>query len=130
MDNQTPENNNVFEETPINETPVTEASESDKISVSKEEVINAVKDPNKTFGIISLVCGILAQLCCCCCGGASIPFSIAAIVLAIVDKSKNGKFSGLGIAGLVLGIAGILLFVVSFVLNASTSILNSMMSEF
>ncbi len=125
MENQIPENNNVFEETPIAET-----SDNDTIKVSQEEIINAVQEPTKTFGIISLVCGILSLFTsCCCCGIFSLPLSIAAVVLAVVDKSKNGKFSGLAIGGLVLGILGVVFYVLSFLLNISSSFMDIMMAE-
>lgn len=73
------------------------------------------------YGILSLIIGILSIFLNCCCMMSGIPFSIASIVLAAVDKGKNVKMSGMSIAGLICSIVSLLgsvvLFVVMFVLG-------------
>lgn len=61
--------------------------------------------PSNTLSIVSMVLGILAVVSICCCG-ASLPFGIAAIICAVVRKSKRGSMDGMAIAGLVMGIIG------------------------
>ena len=56
----------------------------------------------------SLVLGITALFCC------GMPLSIAAIVCAVVSKSKSpdGRMNGMAVAGLVLGIIGVVMSVI------------------
>ena len=65
-------------------------------------------DNGKGLAIASLVLGILAF---CCCG---LPFGIAAIVCALVARSRNGEFEGLALAGFILGIIACVLGVISY----------------
>ncbi|MBO4262250.1 MAG: DUF4190 domain-containing protein [Clostridia bacterium] len=70
--------------------------------------VNGGDRPGRTFGIISLVLGILSLLCGCCGGG--LVFSIVAIVLAAIQLKSGAE--GCAIAGLVTGIIGLVLSVV------------------
>ncbi len=96
------ENNNVEKvEAEATETPVVEAP---------------VQKNSNVFAILALVCGILGIIFNCCCGWLSIPFGIAALVLALVAPKKgNGKLEGMALAGLILGIVTIVFFVVSII---------------
>ena len=89
--------------------------------------------PNNTFGIISMICGIASIIISCCCTWIAIPLAIAAVVLAFVDKSKNGKMSGFSIAGLICGGIGIvsliLNFVIGIVMGAGSGILSALMES-
>ena len=68
-----------------------------------------VKKKLDIFGLIGMICGILAVLLACCCAWLALPLGIGGIVLAIVGRAKNGgKFSGLAIAGLICGALGTL----------------------
>lgn len=76
-----------------------------------------VEEPKKVkvFGIISLIAGIASVLLGCC-YGSSIPFAIAAIIMACIDRSKNGKMSAMSVIGLICGILGALAGVVFVIL--------------
>ena len=52
------------------------------------------------LGTVSLVLGIVGVVCCC----MMPPVGIAAIVCAIIARSRDGSFSGVSLAGLILGI--------------------------
>lgn len=82
-------------------------------------------DPGKVFGIIALICGIVAVLvpfgCFCMCGGCFSPLlgilcGGAAIVLGVIGMNKSkaaGYKNTLGVVGMILGIlalVGCLLF--------------------
>ncbi|MBO5077062.1 MAG: DUF4190 domain-containing protein [Clostridia bacterium] len=96
----------------------------------------AAKKPD-SFGIASMILGIVSIViaCCCCCIKFGFVFSliagITAIVLAIVAKSKSPehKFSGMAIAGLIMGIIGTLLGVASMFLVMFSSVLQNSTSE-
>ncbi len=96
----------------------------------------AAKKPD-SFGIASMILGIVSIViaCCCCCIKFGFVFSlivgITAIVLAIVAKSKSPehKFSGMAIAGLIMGIIGTLLGVASMFLVMFSSVLQNSASE-
>lgn len=75
------------------------------------------KKPNKVLGIISLICGIISVPSLCCCGCGNWLFAIAAIILAIVDKSKNGKMTGMAKAGLIIAIVGLVFGLVFLIFN-------------
>lgn len=80
-----------------------------------EPVVESVVVEEKkgsALGLISMILGILSVLCCA--GGClGTFFAIAAIILAIVEKSKTGKMSGMALAGLITGIAGIVVTIIS-----------------
>ncbi|MBO7396084.1 MAG: DUF4190 domain-containing protein [Ruminococcus sp.] len=81
----------------------------------------AYPPPQQTnpLGIVSMVLGIvslvLALAFSCCVPGVNLPFSIAAIVLGVLQikskKNQNGR--GLGIAGLVCGIISTVISVIA-----------------
>ncbi len=84
---------------------------------------NAYNNPNdsgkgagqsKTFGIISMILGIVSVISLCGCG-VSIILGIVAVVFAALQM-KRGK-NGFAIAGLVMGIVGIVLGVFSVFLT-------------
>lgn len=77
--------------------------------------------PKKSAGnglaIASMVCGIVAFVICCV-DYIMLALGIAAIVLAVVSRSQNGKFSGMAIAGLVLGIIAVVFSLISIICDA------------
>ena len=70
-----------------------------------EEVVEPVVEEKKTdvFGLISMIASIVGIVSC------AAPFSIAAIVLAFISKSKVGVLEGKAKTGLILGIVGTVL---------------------
>ena len=80
-----------------------------------DDFLNTVETPqpsgNTGLGIGALVTSILGMLCC----G---PCTIVAIILALVERSKYGKMSGLGKAGLIVGIIGVVLWILGVVIYA------------
>lgn len=52
------------------------------------------------LGTVSLVLGIIGIVCCC----MMPPVGIAAIICAAIARSRDGSFSGVSMAGLILGI--------------------------
>ncbi len=63
------------------------------------------------LAITSLVLGILAL---CCCG---LPLGIAAIICALVDRSRRCGFEGMGLAGFILGIIACVMAIVSYIFS-------------
>ncbi len=79
------------------------------------------------FGIVSLVLGILSiVLSCGCCPLVGVPFGIAAIVSAILDRVKNDTFGGVAIAGLICGIFGIAGMVLLFLFGFASVFLSGL----
>lgn len=73
-----------------------------------EETYQAVGEKKSTaLAVVALICGILGILSCCCCGVGFI-FAIMAIILAVIVKAQDGKFSGVAMAALICGIVAIL----------------------
>ncbi len=62
-----------------------------------------------TLAIVSLTLGILGLLCC------GWPTGIAALVCALVDRSRHGKLEGMSLAGFILGIISIVMGLISTV---------------
>ena len=79
---------------------------------------------SKVFGIISLVCGILALLCSCC-GWFGIILAVAAIVLGILSMNKQEDARGMAIAGIVCGGVGLLIGIVVIIIGGAISSLDS-----
>ena len=77
-----------------------------------EEVVEPVVEEQKTdvLGLISMIASIVGIVSC----GLG-PFSIAAIVLAIISKSKMGELKGKAKTGLILGIIGLVLGVIFWI---------------
>ena len=77
-----------------------------------DDFLNTVETPQPTgntgLGIGALVTSILGLLCC----G---PCTIVAIILALVERSKHGKMSSLGKAGLIVGIIGVVLWIIGVI---------------
>ena len=75
------------------------------VETTTEEV---AEKKSSAMGIVAMILGILSIPLCCCTYTSFIAFvmAVVAIVLAIVDKKKNGKFSGFSLAGLICGIVG------------------------
>lgn len=89
--------------------------------------------PSNTLAIISLVTGILSAILMCCCTYAGIGLGIAAVITAIVHKSKTGSFNGMCIAGMICGILGAVLSIASIVLmfvGGEDSMYNQMMNMY
>ena len=126
------ENNNVEKvEAEVTETPTVE-----EVPVVEEApVINEVpaKNQSNALAILALVCGILGIIFNCCCGWLSIPFAIAALILALVaPKKDDGKMDGMALAGLILGIVGFVFFgfnIILTIIGASTGLLAELMEE-
>lgn len=66
------------------------------------------KPVSQSFGIASLVLGIVSVVCCCL-GPVGLVLSVLAIVFCVLDCRRQQRFTGMSIAGLVLGIIGIVL---------------------
>ena len=83
------------------------------------ETTTAVVEEKKPFpvlGLISLICSVVGILIgCTCCTPVGMVLGIAAVVLAIIERVKLGKFSGLALAGLIAGAAALVLSIVSAV---------------
>lgn len=86
--------------------------------------------PNNIFGIISMICGIASIIISCCCTWIAIPLVIAAVVLAFVDKSKNGKMTVFSIVGLICGGVGLVSVIFNavfgIIMGASSGILSAL----
>ena len=80
-----------------------------------QPIVEEPKKKSGVFAIISLITGIASVLLCCTLGG-NLVFSIAAIVMACIDRSKNGKMSAMSIIGLITAIVGILAAIVFIIL--------------
>ncbi len=63
---------------------------------------------NTGLGITAFILSLVGFLCC----G---PCTIVSIILALVERSKYGKMSGLGKAGLIIGIIGLVLWIVGVI---------------
>ena len=74
------------------------------------------KDSN-TFSVLALVMGILSVVGICCCGG-SLLFGAAAIVFAMISRTRAGFFDGKALAGLIMGIIGAALGVIGVMITA------------
>ena len=73
---------------------------------------------NNGFAIASLVTSILSIPCCCCSyAGIPILLGVAAIICAIFDRVKRGRFCGMSLAGLIVGIVGICLGIGMLILS-------------
>ena len=64
-----------------------------------------------TLAIVSLTLGILGLLCC------GWPTGIAALVCALVDRSRRCGFEGLGLAGFILGIIACVMTIASYIFS-------------
>lgn len=67
--------------------------------------------PRSSFGTIALV---LAVLSFCCCG---LPFSAAAIIFAILDRRRMGRWEAISVIALVIAIIGLVMSIVTTVLT-------------
>ena len=97
------------------ETPKPNFSESDSAGYSYEQTVNAVNS-SKTFGIISVVSGVLCLVCCCACG-LSLVLGILAVVMGIISLNKEPEAKTLAIIGIVCGAIGGVLGVIGVVLG-------------
>ena len=71
---------------------------------------------NKTYGIASMVCGILSLLCCCCNEWFGIGLGVIAIVLFVLEKVFVKSSSGFAIAGLICGIISVVISILGLIL--------------
>ena len=82
--------------------------------------------PKQTNGAAtaSLILGIVSMFCC------GMPAAIAAIICAIVSKSKSpdGKMNGMAVAGLILGIVGVVVSLLSAVIGFASGMLPMLLS--
>ena len=70
------------------------------------------KDKLATFSLILAIAGCVTSIV----YYISLPCTISAIVLAILSRSRIGRFEGKAVAGLCLGISGIVLMLFFFVM--------------
>lgn len=68
---------------------------------------------NYSFGLTSMVLGILSIVFTCCCYSMSPFLGIASIVLGIISLKKHEDNKGFAIAGIITGIVGIVLAIVT-----------------
>ena len=94
--NNTNQNQNIFN----NDYPVPPAKPKDKLA---------------TFSLILAIAGCVTSIV----YYISLPCTISAIVLAILSRSRIGRFEGKAVAGLCLGISGIVLMLFFFVMMLS-----------
>lgn len=81
--------------------------------VLNEEVVEPVAEEKGTaMGLISMILGIASIVVCC----SGFPFAVAAIVLALIERSKLGETSKKGKVGLILGIIGAVIGVIVYIL--------------
>lgn len=73
------------------------------------------KDNLATFSLILAIAGCVTSIV----YYISLPCTISAIVLAILSRSRIGRFEGKAVAGLCLGISGIILTLFFFVMMLS-----------
>lgn len=77
----------------------------------------------KNLPLVSLILSLLSF---CCCG---LPFSIAAIVVAVVSRNKLGRWDGLAIAGIIIGIFSVVMTVAMLVLAFFVELMAAMEGE-
>lgn len=75
-----------------------------------------MKNDNKIFSILSLICGICSVVFICCCPYITIPTGILAIVFAVLSKRERQTMDGLSKAGLICGIFGLAFCVLTIIL--------------
>lgn len=121
----------VAEETAVETVPAGDASVEATVETTNYTVEDAAEpvDPGKTFGLISMICGIVALVlgalgsCVCACFGGSLPFiaGVAGIVFGILGMNKS-KAAGIenkqAKLGLILSIAGLAVIIIGIVVNA------------
>lgn len=79
-------------------------SRMDFYTAPSENEQNNSSNPKKAFAVASLVCGIISILAICCAYISPI-LGLLGIIFAIISR-YNGRFDGLGIAGLITSIIG------------------------
>ncbi|MBR6509824.1 MAG: hypothetical protein IKT38_04370 [Clostridia bacterium] len=101
------------------------------------EDIDNEKKSLDVLGLISMILSIcnLPLVCCGICGNiVSVIFCIAAIVLSLVSKKQNGKFSGFALTGLIISIISLVFLIVfivlAIVLTTGQSILELILSSY
>ncbi len=77
-----------------------------------------MENKSSSFGIASMVCGIVSLVMCCCIGYLGCIAAVAAIVLFILERTVAKTKSGMAVAGLVCGIITIAFTVIGLVLSA------------
>lgn len=84
------------------------------------------------LAIASLICGI-AALICCCCTYLALAVGIAAVVLAVLSKKQQGKFSGMALGGMICGIIGggfALISIILGIVMSTNGLLTDLINEF
>ncbi|MBQ7412272.1 MAG: hypothetical protein IJW10_05160 [Clostridia bacterium] len=77
-----------------------------------------MENKSSSFGIASMVCGIVSLVMCCCISYLGCIAAVAAIVLFILERTVAKTKSGMAVAGLVCGIITIAFTVIGLVLSA------------
>lgn len=92
-------------------------------TVVLDENGNVVKEEKKekNLGLISMILGILSIVLCCC-GLVNTGLAVAAIVLAVIERGKLGKFSSHGMAGFICGIAYFVLSIIGSIVTFTTNL--------
>lgn len=106
-------------------------------NVSNNEYIKPEQKSLDVLGLISMILSIcnFPFVCCGICGNiVSVIFCIAAIVLSLVSKKQNGKFSGFALTGLIISIISLVFLIVfivlAIVLTTGQSILELILSSY
>lgn len=104
-----------------------ENNQSEQQNYEYEPVVEEVAPVEKkdTLGLISMICGIVGVVLMCCCPG---PFPLAAVILAIVAKSKTGEMSGKAKVGLILGIIGLVLGIIGGIIGFASGFMGGLIN--
>ena len=86
-----------------------------------------LQKPTSGKAVASLILGIFGIFFACCCGTGAI-LGIIGLILAIVDRAKNGSFSGVAIGGLITSIIaiafGIIVIVIGYTIGTDTEFMS------
>lgn len=72
-----------------------------------------LQKPTSGMATASLVLGIIGILFTCCCGTGAV-LGLIGLILAIVDRKRNGSFSSVALGGLITSIIAVVLGVAFF----------------
>lgn len=92
-------------------------------AVSEEQFVAEEEQKESKLGLISMILAI-ASVVVCCCGVGNLGMAISAIVIAIVEKNRLGKFSKMGKAGLIIAILYFVISLISGVIGGAVGLLS------
>lgn len=93
-------------------------------AVSEEQFVAEEEQKESKLGLISMILAIASGVVCCC-GFVNLGMAISAIVIAIVEKNRLGKFSNMGKAGLIIAILYFVLSLIGGVIGFASGLLSS-----